>query len=289
MITIKKLSCISFLILQIAGVSILTQNIFFKAGEAGEVNVMNKDPGNKLPIAMKNISITIVYDNNPYKAGLLTSWGFSCLIRGTEKTILFDTGGNGSVLIANMRQLGIDPEEIDITVLSHIHRDHTGGLEECIKKNKKVRIYFPRSFPQEFQSRLQNSGVKTTQVYDAINICTGVYSTGLLGSGIKEQSLVIHTDKGIIVITGCAHPGIVKIINTARDLIGADILLVMGGFHLAGMNKPELEEIILYFRRSGVKHVGPCHCSGDLSRQLFKAEYGNDFINVGVGRIIRFE
>lgn len=285
----KKLSCISFFILLIAGGSILTQNIFSKWGETEEVHVMNKDSGDKSPIAAKNISITIVYDNNPYKEGLLTSWGFSCLIRGTEKTILFDTGGNGSVLIANMRQLGIDPEEIDIIVLSHIHGDHTGGLEECIKKNKRVRIYFPYSFPQEFQSRLQNSGVKTTQVHDAIKICTGVYSTGVLGSGIKEQSLVIHTDKGIILITGCAHPGIVKIVNTVRDLIVADILLVMGGFHLAGMNRPELAEIILYFRRSGVKHVGPCHCSGDLTRILLKAEYGNDFIDVGVGRIIRFE
>ncbi|UCE54428.1 MAG: MBL fold metallo-hydrolase [Desulfobacterales bacterium] len=281
----------ALIVLLLAGMTgtLLNSNILIKTGRTAKEPTMNKYFGNRSPISIRNLSLTIVYDNNPYKEGLLTSWGFSCLIRGTEKTILFDSGGNGSVLIANMRQLGIDPEEIDIIVLSHIHRDHTGGLEECIKKNKKVRIYFPHSFPQEFQSRLQNSGVKTTQVHDAINICRGVYSTGLLGSGIKEQSVVINTDKGIIVITGCAHPGIVKIINTAGDLIGADILLVMGGFHLAGMNKPELEEIVLYFRRSGVKHVGPCHCSGDLSRQLFKNEYGNDFINVGVGRIIRFE
>lgn len=74
----------------------------------------NKDSGDRPPITAKNISITIVYDNNPYKEGILTFWGFSCLIRGTQKTILFDTGGNGSVLIDNMKRLGINPEKIDI-------------------------------------------------------------------------------------------------------------------------------------------------------------------------------
>jgi 7,8-dihydropterin-6-yl-methyl-4-(beta-D-ribofuranosyl)aminobenzene 5'-phosphate synthase len=81
---------------------------------------------------MRNISITIVYDNNPYKKGLETAWGFSCIVRGTEKTILFDTGGDGSLLIRNMKALGIDPKEIDLIFLSHIHRDHVGGLWNVI-------------------------------------------------------------------------------------------------------------------------------------------------------------
>jgi len=136
--------------------------------------------------------------------------------------------------------------------LSHIHGDHTGGFEEYLKFNEKVTVYYPYSFPQGFQIHLQRCGIKTAQLHDAIKICIGVYSTGVLGSGIKEQLPVIHTDKGIIVITGCAHPGIVKIVNTARDLIGADLLLVMGGSHLAGMSKPESAEIVLYFGKSGV-------------------------------------
>jgi 7,8-dihydropterin-6-yl-methyl-4-(beta-D-ribofuranosyl)aminobenzene 5'-phosphate synthase len=90
----------------------------------------------------------------------------------------------------------------------------------------------------------------------------------------------------LIVITGCAHPGIVKIVNKAKDLFKNTVLLVMGGFHLGGESKGEIENIISSFRKLGVSYVGPCHCSGDTARQLFKKEYGENFINVGVGRIV---
>jgi 7,8-dihydropterin-6-yl-methyl-4-(beta-D-ribofuranosyl)aminobenzene 5'-phosphate synthase len=82
------------------------------------------------PIA--KISITVTYDNNLYTEGLITAWGFSCFIRGAEKTILFDTGGNGSILLANMKELDINPQEIDVAVISHIHGDHAGGIERFL-------------------------------------------------------------------------------------------------------------------------------------------------------------
>ena len=106
---------------------------------------------------------------------------------------------------------------------------------------------------------------------------------------MKEQSLILHTDKGLILITGCAHPGIVKIIKHTTALIENNVLLVMGGFHLGGKNKAELEKIILKFKESGVRNVGPCHCSGDLARQMFKKEYQNNYMDAGVGRLIKFE
>jgi 7,8-dihydropterin-6-yl-methyl-4-(beta-D-ribofuranosyl)aminobenzene 5'-phosphate synthase len=120
-------------------------------------------------------------------------------------------------------------------------------------------------------------------------ICESVYSTGELGTWIREQSLIIHTDKGLIVITGCAHPGIVKIVKTAKTVIRDDVLLIMGGFHLAGTSKPGIEDIISKIKKLGVRYAGPCHCSGDLARQLFKIEYGNNYIDVGVGRTIKFK
>ena len=83
---------------------------------------------------MHEMAITVIYDNNPYKEGLETAWGFAASITGTEKTILFDTGGDGSILLNNMQKLAIDPNGIDTVVLSHIHPDHTGGLNSFLEK-----------------------------------------------------------------------------------------------------------------------------------------------------------
>lgn len=236
--------------------------------------------------AISELHITVVYDNNPYKAGLTTSWGFACVIRGTEKTILFDTGGNSAVLLNNMKQLCIDPKEIDIVVLSNIHGDHVGGLNGFLKENINVMVYLPATFPMEFNKSLKRAGIETIEVNAPVRICKGVYSTGVLGTLIKEQALMISTDKGMIVITGCAHPGIVNILKTAKDIFEDKIQLVMGGFHLGAMSKPKLEEIITDFRELGVERVGPCHCSGDLARRMFKQKYGIGYMNVGVGRLI---
>jgi 7,8-dihydropterin-6-yl-methyl-4-(beta-D-ribofuranosyl)aminobenzene 5'-phosphate synthase len=236
--------------------------------------------------AIKNLSITVSYDNNPYNKRLTTAWGFSCVIRGTEKTILFDTGGDGSILVTNLEELDINPREIDLVVLSHIHGDHVGGLPSFLEKNPEVLVYLPESFPKSFKDKLKEYGAKIVEVQDPLKICEKVYSIGELGEWIKEQSLIIHTEKGLIVITGCAHPGIVKIINKAKDLFKNTVLLVIGGFHLGGKNKGEIENIISSFRKLGVSSVGPCHCSGDTARQLFKEEYGENFINIGVGRAI---
>jgi len=254
-----------------------------KEGRKGQIVLAEE---NTPTTAAKDISITVSYDNNPYRERLTTAWGFSCVIRGTEKTILFDTGGDGSILLTNMEELGINPKEIDLVVLSHIHGDHVGGLPSFLEKNPEVVVYLPKSFPKGFKNGVKEYGAKTIEVHEPLKICEGVYSTGELGIWIKEQSLVIYTEKGLVVITGCAHPGIVKIVDKAKDLVKGDVLLVMGGFHLGGESKGEIENIVSSFRKLGVSYVGPCHCSGDAARQLFKEEYGENFINVGVGRVI---
>lgn len=233
-----------------------------------------------------NITITVIYDNNPYKAGLKTGWGLSCLVKGTEKTILFDTGGDGSLLLGNMKALRIDPKEIGLIFLSHIHNDHVGGLWKVIEKNPNVTVYIPISFPDGFKKEARSYGIKLIEVQQPTKICEGVYSTGELGSDIKEQSLIVKDGGGLILITGCAHPGIVKIINKAKDLIKDDLLLVIGGYHLGGKSKYEIESIILNFKKLGVRYVCPCHCTGDKARQLFEKEYQRNYIDAGVGKVI---
>jgi 7,8-dihydropterin-6-yl-methyl-4-(beta-D-ribofuranosyl)aminobenzene 5'-phosphate synthase len=236
---------------------------------------------------MRHVSIAIIYDNNPYKMGLETAWGFSCLVKGPAKTILFDTGGDGSLLLRNMKALGIDPKEIDFVFLSHIHKDHVGGLWHVIERNPKVIVYIPESFPDSFKRDVKGHGIKIVEVHRHTKICEGVYSTGELGSDIKEQSLIAQDESGLIVITGCAHPGIVNVVNKAKDILKEDIFLLVGGFHLGGKSKDELEKIASILKKAGVRNVGSCHCTGDAAREVLEEEYQKNFIKVGVGRVIK--
>ena len=239
---------------------------------------------------MKNLKITVLYDNYPSRQGLETGWGFSCLVEGGKKTILFDTGGDGAVLLANMRGLGIDPSIVDIVVLSHGHGDHSGGLEQFLAVNRGITVLLLRSFPETFKKMLSRWAVNFIMVSGFKKICEQVYATGEIGGPIPEQTLLVRSAQGLVVITGCAHPGIVKIIHEAKRLMQTDaVLLAMGGFHLLDRGRKELEQLIADFKQAGVLSVGPCHCSGDLTRRLFAEYYGNHFIDVGVGKEIRAE
>jgi len=234
----------------------------------------------------KDLNLTIVYDNNPYDNRLDTRWGFSCYIQGTEKTILFDVGGEGSVLLSNMEKLKIDPKEVNAVVLSHVHYDHIGGLSYFLKRNQDVTVYMPQSLPQSVKETVRLAGARLVDVHKPIKICKDVYSTGELGSFIKEESLIIKTSKGLIVITGCAHPGVVNIVNKAKEMLKSDVYLVLGGFHLCWMNLSRVKKIVNGTKKEGVKKVAPCHCSGDIARKQFQKAYGKDFILVGAGKTI---
>lgn len=239
-----------------------------------------------IPLPASDITITVIFDNNLYEPGLTESWGFSCLIEGCEKTILFDTGGDGDILSGNMNKLGVNPEDIDVIVLSHIHGDHTDGLPSVLSKNNDVTVYVLQTFPYSFKEDVKGRGAEVVSVEDPIRICKNVYSTGLLSYPVDEQSLIIRTDRGLIVITGCAHPGIVRIVKKAKELLQDEVLLVMGGFHLRDIGRSDIEEIVSDFRELGVLYAGPCHCSGYTARELFKEEYGRYYIEIGVGKII---
>ena len=238
-------------------------------------------------IPLKNLKITVVYDNYLYKEGLKTGWGFSCVIEGAGKTILFDTGGDAPTLLYNMEKLGIHPENIDTIVLSHIHGDHVGGLFGFLRENSNVTVHLLKSFDKRFKEDVRSLGAKVVEIHEPAEICKGIYTIGEMGFWIKEQSLIVNTDKGLIVITGCAHPGIVNIVAKAKELLGKDVLLVMGGFHLMGKSRNEIGKIIDDFRKPGVRYVGASHCSGDTARKMFEDEYKEYFINVGAGRVIK--
>jgi len=235
----------------------------------------------------KMLTITIVYDNNAYDPRLKTAWGFSCLIEYRGQVILFDTGGDSPTLLANMDMLGIDPSRIEAVVLSHIHGDHTGGLSGLLPiAGDGLTVFVPRSFPARSREAVRTRA-QLVEVHESREVGEEVYTTGELGTGIIEQSLAVRTDEGLVVVTGCAHPGIVEIVRKAKVLSGDEVYLVLGGFHLGGKSRKEIEGILSEFRRLGVRKVAPCHCTGDQALRMFRQEYGEDFIQAGAGRVIR--
>ena len=238
---------------------------------------------------LAELSITIIYDNDVFQEGLRSEWGFACLIEGAEKTILFDTGGDGAILLSNMKMLGIDPRDIDIVALSHMHWDHVGGLPDILLKNNDITVYMLESFPDKVKQIAVDKKAEITTVTKPLEICENVFSTGEMGESIKEQALVLKTTQGLIVITGCAHPGIVEMVKRAGELYDDELLYVLGGFHLRGYGESQLESIVNSFKGLGVKYASPCHCSGDQARRKFEEAYRNHYIKIGVGIIITLE
>jgi len=232
-----------------------------------------------------DVTITVTHDNNEYDELLETAWGFSCLVEGLEKTILFDTGG-GALLLRNMHTLGIDPQAVDVVVISHVHSDHVGGLPDFLEENGTATVYLPQSFPKAIKDVVGKAGAELVEVHAPVKICEHVYSTGELGDWIKEQTLVIEIAQGLVVITGCAHPGVVNIVHQAKESMDREVYLVLGGFHLSGASAAEIRGVVEGFQQLGVHRVAPCHCTGDRARQAFAEEFGADYISAGAGLVI---
>jgi len=123
------------------------------------------------------LRLTVAYDNIPCDSRLKTGWGFSCIIEGTEQTILFDTGGDAGILLGNMTIMDIDPTSVNTVFLSHIHADHIGRLEGFLRRNPHVTVFAPESFPISFRQAITGYGDKTQAVGDPIRLFDSVYSS----------------------------------------------------------------------------------------------------------------
>jgi 7,8-dihydropterin-6-yl-methyl-4-(beta-D-ribofuranosyl)aminobenzene 5'-phosphate synthase len=214
-------------------------------------------------VRANKMKITIIYDNEVAKKGLKEDWGFSCLIDVGGKKILFDTGADGSILLDNMKKLGIYPAIIEDVFISHDHWDHTGGLSSFLNQNSNVKVYVPVSLGIR-------GAEEVISVSKPINIHENIFSTGEL-EGI-EQSMAIKTEKGIVVIVGCSHPGVKNILKAASQF--GEPYAIIGGLH--GFNEFDLIKDLAL--------ICPTHCTQFKSE--IKVLYPEKCIDGGVGKII---
>lgn len=251
-------------------------NIFSKSS-AKEPELQPEDPAKEKP----NLRLTSVFDNHLVQKELKMGWGFATLIEAGNEIILFDTGADSHVLLSNMEAMDIDPASVDKIFLSHNHFDHLGGLQGFLEKNNDVTVYLPESFPEEIKNIIRQKGAKMKVVGGFEKISDFIYTTGDLLGPPTEQSLMIDSKQGLLVITGCAHPGIENIVQKAKELMKKDkVHMVVGGYH-----KPD-DSIVNVFRNIPVEKVAPSHCTGDDIKALFAKEYQNDYIEYGAGKTL---
>lgn len=235
------------------------------------------------------IRITMLYDNFIFEHGLQADWGFAALIETETHRLLFDTGADGAILLGNMAALGVEVSDLDTLIFSHLHSDHTGGAKALFAAGARPgTIYVLPSFPAAFKRRM----AQIAQVVEAtpgLPLVPGIFSTGeLLTSSVPEQALVLDTTNGTILLTACAHPGIVELTREAATLSDRPVRLVMGGFHLMDTPPDSIATIIADLCDLGVTHAAPTHCTGGYAISQFINTFGNNSIRLGVGRTLEF-
>jgi len=217
-------------------------------------------------------TITEVYNNIPYREGLTTDWGFSCLVE--EAGLLFDTGAKGDILITNMQALEIDPVKIRSVVLSHDHHDHVGGLASILDANPRLEVFVHSGFSRETLERISDLTIPQV-VRGWVEIADGVAVTGPLGATIQEQSLALETPAGFLIITGCAHPHIARIIERASQ--EGRVCGVIGGLH--SLSDRDLQEL------ASLAYISASHCTENIAH--LQERYPASFRPGGLGRVHR--
>ena len=211
------------------------------------------------------MKVTIIYDNEAWSEGLTADWGFACLVEAHGRKILFDTGASGPILMGNMKKLGINPESIDDVIISHSHWDHTGGLGDFLSANSDVTLFVPSSF-----SVRDDAAGNVVTVKGVVTLSDGIHSTGELGG--MEQSLVVETGGGTVIIAGCSHPGVEEILAASLQFGSPHALI--GGLH--GFDRYDVVK--------GLGMICAMHCTEHIPE--IQSRYPQIFVQGGAGKVI---
>jgi 7,8-dihydropterin-6-yl-methyl-4-(beta-D-ribofuranosyl)aminobenzene 5'-phosphate synthase len=265
-----------------------------------------------------NAQITVLYDAFGKTSTMLKDWGYSAFVEYAGKRILFDTGNNPEILAQNAKAKGVDLTKLDFVVMSHRHGDHMGGLTYLLKVNPTVKIYAPKEGFGVYGADLLSSfyrkdpslppeqryydgeppeimrfgsawpGANFQLVDKNIEITPDIHLIALVSDKpgtleLRELSLAINTPDGMVIVVGCSHPGIDKIVG-AVGAINPRIHLIVGGFHLVVASDSDIEKIVTALRNGfKVEYVAPGHCTGEPAFTALKKAFGDRYLYAGIG------
>lgn len=265
--------------------------------------------------------ITILYDAFGTDPTMTKDWGFSALVEIAGKRILFDTGDNAEIFAANVKAKRVDLTKLDFVILSHRHSDHMAGLSYVLSVNPNVKIYAPKegfgiygsSLPSSFYRKddslppeMRYYGGKPPEVmkfgsawanahFELIDqtteIAPGITVIALISDApgtreLKELSLAINTSEGMVVVVGCSHPGIERIVEAAAA-INPRIRLVIGGFHLVVAPDDMVMKVVTALKdRFKAEYIAPGHCTGEPTFAALKKAFGDNYLYAGLGTSI---
>lgn len=268
--------------------------------------------------------ITILYDAFGKPSAMTKDWGFSALIEYGGKRILFDTGNNAAIFEHNVKAKGVDLTNLDFVVVSHRHGDHMAGLNYLLKVNQKVKIYTPKenfglfgaelpgtfyrrneSLPPEMRyydgnpPKVMHFGTAWPQgnfarVTKTVEVAPGFHLILLKGPwgvdlDVMEISLAIETPQGMVLVVGCSHPTIEKIVATAKQTFNKPIHLVLGGTHLLPAQDDQIKRIARSLRDDlKVGWIAPDHCTGEPAFAILRETFGSHYLYAGLGETIAF-
>jgi len=217
-------------------------------------------------------------------------WGISFLV---NRQILFDTFASFRALQKKLTQFQIDMQQIQTVVISHEHWDHIGGLWELLEHRKGLDVYLPTHATPETKLRVMESGSRVIDDNGEKMISPDIYISAEIMGGFKagtvaEQSLVIKSERGLVIIAGCAHPGILDIVEKAKQVFGLPVYAVLGGFHLMHSGMNEVRSCAKGLTEAGVTVVAPTHCTGWRAEREFKAVFKENFISLKEGQLLQF-